>query len=103
MPELSPSAGLDDDFVATAGASIDGGDGVNTLEFGVFQALGDTYWNTIGVSGGRYMLYLGPGGAPSYIDFRNIQALVGSPYDDGLEGNGQITSINGGGGDDTLV
>jgi len=83
--------------------SVDGGPGRDTLEFGDLQARWTFLWNGMDGSGGTFRLSDVATGQSWSLDFRNIEAVVGSPHSDVIAANGQMTSLWGGGGDDVLM
>jgi len=83
--------------------SVDGGDGIDTLSAGDFQLRWTYLWNARDASGGTYQATDPVSGQTWSVDFRNIESVVGSAYNDALMANTQITSLNGGAGDDTLT
>jgi len=90
-------------YVAALGAGVvDGGEGFDTLQFGNLQASFAFGFNQMGVSGGRYAVTQPSTGSGGMVEFRNIESIVGSPFGDQLMTNGQIVSLYGEAGDDTL-
>ena len=107
MPEVggfsSDASANDGIYVVTAGTlSIDGGDGVDTLDFGTFEATWTFGWNRMDSSGSTYDFVDPATGMGGSVDATNVEAIVGSPHADYLVGNAQVTSLSGGAGNDTL-
>lgn len=101
----SISAGGGDDLIfASAGNDwIDGGPGTDTLNFGDFRAEATTYvWDA---NGGvvTYNILNAAGAQVGLTNVSNVEAIVGSPFDDRLEAVRGTSSVFGGAGDDQIV
>jgi serralysin len=94
----------DDEFIASASNNnILGGAGFDTLFLDGLRSIGQNIWNLPGHSGGTIGAVDVATGATISVIFKDIESIVGSPFADRLHGNGQITSLYGGDGDDWIM
>lgn len=80
-----------------------GGPGSDVLNFGAFRAAYASGWNGPTGSGGAYAMSDPMTGLSWTMEFSDMEVLVGSPYDDRLFSNSQISELHGGEGNDTLI
>lgn len=86
-------------------SSIDGGEGVDVLDFGRFAATFLSLWSHFiepQGAGGTYQLTDPATDTTWSLAFQNVEGVIGSPHADHLVANAQIATLLGGAGDDTL-
>ena len=103
--EITGAGGDDYIYASPSDVLIDGGAGNDTADFSLYVADGSGWGVNARIFGGELGLWPPDDGSVPLITgtLKNVENLVGSDYDDALQGGRTVNVLDGGAGNDWLI